>query len=178
MLQQWGSRGPMHGQSNNYLRSPVPSGHWACYLWKQHADGYRIFVAQKFILGVIPVYRAVYGWMTSDWRPSVFPSWQNRETANIGLVSSVGRAPARQSGGRRFKSRSRNFVFVHPTKLSKNVPSQSPLWFITWYRYYYAIYPALLPPANDCWRCSARTCINCIIRQQRRTIPALSPTLV
>ena len=40
--------------------------------------------------------------------------WQNRETANIGLVSSVGRAPARQSGGHRFKTRSSKFVFVHP----------------------------------------------------------------
>ena len=37
---------------------------------------------------------------------------KNRETANIGLVSSVGRAPTRQSGGRRFKSRSCKFVFV------------------------------------------------------------------
>ena len=35
--------------------------------------------------------------------------WQNRETANVGLDSSVGRAPARQSGGRRFKSRSSQF---------------------------------------------------------------------
>ena len=35
--------------------------------------------------------------------------WQNRETANVGLDSSVGRAPARQSGGRRFKSRSSHF---------------------------------------------------------------------
>ena len=40
--------------------------------------------------------------------------WQNRETANVGLNSSVGRAPARQSGGRWFKSRSGNFFFVHP----------------------------------------------------------------
>ena len=40
--------------------------------------------------------------------------WQNRETANIGLVSLVGRAPARQSGGRRFKSRSSQYFFVHP----------------------------------------------------------------
>ena len=40
--------------------------------------------------------------------------WQNRETANVGLDSSVGRAPARQSGGRRFKSRCSNFFFVHP----------------------------------------------------------------
>ena len=32
----------------------------------------------------------------------------------IGLDSSVGRAPARQSGGRRFKSRSSKFFFVHP----------------------------------------------------------------
>ena len=35
--------------------------------------------------------------------------WQNRETANVGLDSSVGRAPARQYGGRRFKSRSSQF---------------------------------------------------------------------
>ena len=41
----------------------------------------------------------------------------NRETANIGLVSSVGRAPARQSGGRRFKSCSGQFFFVHPKLL-------------------------------------------------------------
>ena len=40
--------------------------------------------------------------------------WQNRETANTGLVSSVGRAPAHQSGGRRFKSSSSKFFFVHP----------------------------------------------------------------
>ena len=40
--------------------------------------------------------------------------WQNSETANIGLVSSVGRAPARQSGGCRFKSCSRKFFFAHP----------------------------------------------------------------
>ena len=43
--------------------------------------------------------------------------WQNRETANIGLVSSVGRAPARQSGGRRFKSRFSKFFFVHPKNI-------------------------------------------------------------
>ena len=61
--------------------------------------------------------------------------WQNRETANIGLVSSVGREPARQSGGRRFKSRSSQFFFVHPNKnYLKYVPSQFPLWFITWYQ--------------------------------------------
>ena len=53
------------------------------------------------------------GFMTSDWRPEQ-RYWQNRETANVGLDSSVGRAPARQSGGRRFKSRSSQFFFVHP----------------------------------------------------------------
>ena len=31
-----------------------------------------------------------------------------------GRVGSVGRAPARQSGGRRVKSRSSQFFFVHP----------------------------------------------------------------
>ena len=40
------------------------------------------------------------------------------ETANVGLDSSVGLAPTRQSGGRRFKSRSRKFVYVYLT-LSK-----------------------------------------------------------
>ena len=37
---------------------------------------------------------------------------QNRKTANVWLVSSVGRA--HQSGGRRLKSRSRQIFFVHP----------------------------------------------------------------
>ena len=36
--------------------------------------------------------------------------WQNRETAKVGQDISVGRAPARHSGGRRFKSRSSQFV--------------------------------------------------------------------
>ena len=36
------------------------------------------------------------------------------ETANVGLVSSVGRALARQSVGRRFKSHSSKFFPVHP----------------------------------------------------------------
>ena len=57
--------------------------------------------------------------------------WQNRETANVGLDSSVGRAPARQSGGRRFKSRSSQFSLFIQIYL-KSVPSQFPLWFITW----------------------------------------------
>ena len=58
--------------------------------------------------------------MTSDWRPRPPPPHPpNKDidkigTPPIGLVSSVGRAPARQSGGRRFKSRSIKFVFVHP----------------------------------------------------------------
>ena len=51
--------------------------------------------------------------------------WQNRETANIGLVSSVGRAPARQSGGHRFKSHSHQFVFVHQKKFLKCTQSVS-----------------------------------------------------
>ena len=55
--------------------------------------------------------------MTSDWRTPNKRYWQNMETANIGLVSSVSRAPARQSGGRRFKSRSSQFFFVYPELL-------------------------------------------------------------
>ena len=47
-------------------------------------------------LGVIPGYTAVNGCicMASDWHPEQ-RYWQNRETTNIGLDSSVGRAPAR-----------------------------------------------------------------------------------
>ena len=72
-------------------------------------------------------------WFNDFWLgPPEQRYWQNRETVNIGLVSSVGRAPARQSGGRRFESRSSHFcLFIQ--NLSKNVPSQFPLWFITWY---------------------------------------------
>ena len=46
------------------------------------------------------------------------------ETANIGLDSSAGRAPARQSGGHRFKSRSSKFFFVHPNLLKKSLRFQ------------------------------------------------------
>ena len=63
-------------------------------------------------------------WLAQPPPPPQQRYWQNRETANIGLVSSVGRAPARQSGGRRFKSCFLKFVF-------ENVPCLSPLWFIT-----------------------------------------------
>ena len=47
--------------------------------------------------------------------------WQNRETANIGLDSSVGRAPARQSGGHRFKSRSGQFSLFIQIYLKKKL---------------------------------------------------------
>ena len=44
-----------------------------------------------------------------------FVDWQNRGDLQYrAIVSSVVRAPARQSGGRRFKSCSSKFVFVHP----------------------------------------------------------------
>ena len=59
--------------------------------------------------------------MTSDWHPPEQRYWQNRETANIGLGSSVGREPARQSGGRRFKSRSSQIFFVHPKFIFSNL---------------------------------------------------------
>ena len=83
-------------------------------------------------LGVIPAKRVVYmvSWLQTgrlaDWQtggrmgaappppPPPNKDKQNRETANIGLVSSVGRVLAHQSGGRRFKYRSSQFVFVHP----------------------------------------------------------------
>ena len=48
------------------------------------------------------------------------------------MYMNFGRAPARQSGGRRFKSRSSQFSLFIQIYL-KSVPSQFPLWFITWY---------------------------------------------
>ena len=54
-------------------------------------------------------------WFHDFWlAPPEQRYWQNRETANVGQDSSVRRAPAHQSGGRRFKSRPSKFVFVHP----------------------------------------------------------------
>ena len=64
--------------------------------------------------------------VSAEWRVQINKSCVclrfvllNRETANIGLVSSVGRARVRQSGGRSFKSCSRKFVFVHPKFIKK-----------------------------------------------------------
>ena len=70
----------------------------------------------------------IHGTVTSLILPYMFrcPPEQNRETANIGLVSSIGRAPARQSGGRRFKSCSSQFFFVH-SKLIWNRTQSYPL---------------------------------------------------
>ena len=52
--------------------------------------------------------------------------WQNRETTNTGIVSSVGRAPARQSRGHRFKSCSSKLFFVHPKFIQKIYPVSFP----------------------------------------------------
>ena len=49
---------------------------------------------------------------------------------NIGLVSSVGRAPACQFGGHRFKSRSSKFFFVHPKFIFKIIFQTSKRCFI------------------------------------------------
>ena len=68
-------------------------------------------------------------WFHDFWLPPPPPPeqryWQNRETANIGRVSSVGRAPAHQSGGRRFKSRSSKFSFFHSKFIKKFTQSVS-----------------------------------------------------
>ena len=91
---------------------------------------------------------------------------QNRESANVGQDSSVGRAPARQSGGRRLKSRSRKCFLVHPN-LSKNVFSQSVFLVV-----YYMIKTKLLkltvslwPPMTVVirwWNCPLYQPINCV----------------
>ena len=83
--------------------------------------------------GVIYSWRLVYGLTTSEWRPPEQRYWRNRETANIGLVSSVGRAPARQSRGRRFKSRS---SFYCSSKMYlKCTQSVSPVLYYMIYLY-------------------------------------------
>ena len=66
--------------------------------------------------------------------------WQNRETANVGLESSVGRAPARQSGVRRFKSRSSQFFFVHPNLSKKLYPVSFPCGLLHDIFYYYLVF--------------------------------------
>ena len=69
-------------------------------------------VSAYFILSRILSWITI--WFHDFWlAPPEQRYWQNRKTASIGLVSSVGKAPARQSGGRRFKSHSSKFVFVH-----------------------------------------------------------------
>ena len=68
--------------------------------------------------------------VTWAWSPAK-GYWQSRETANIGRVSTVGKAPARQSGGRRFKSRSSKFFFVHPIQR---------LFYLRSYTYYHCIW--------------------------------------
>ena len=69
-------------------------------------------------------------WFHDFWLAPQQRYWQNRETANVGIDSSVGRAPARQSGGRRFKSHSSKFVFVHPN-LSTNENIYETGWVYT-----------------------------------------------
>ena len=77
-----------------------------------------------------------------EGRPHLFPIvkelcikfWQNRETANVGLDSSVGRAPTRQSGGRRFKSRSSQFslfIQIYQVLSSYNV-TEVDGFYICW----------------------------------------------
>ena len=73
---------------------------------------YKIFIIRALFL---PPW-----WFHDFWlAPPEQRYWQNRQTANVGLDSSVGnangRAPARQCGGRRFKFRSSQFFFVHLT---------------------------------------------------------------
>ena len=66
----------------------------------------------------------MYGFMTSDWCPRT-RILTNGETANVGLDSSVGRALACQSGGRRFKALVNFSLFIKI--YLKSVPSQFPL---------------------------------------------------
>ncbi len=67
-------------------------------IWKEKPHPWRWSLGYQFPgsivnLGVIPGYTAVTSWMASDWHPGT-KILTNRETANIGLGSSVGRAPA------------------------------------------------------------------------------------
>ena len=74
--------------------------------------------------------------MTSDWRHPNKDIDKIGKAQNVGLVSSVGRALARESGGRRFKSRSSKFLFVYP-KLKKynsevNMNTELCIMFFGW----------------------------------------------
>ena len=66
--------------------------------------------------------KVMVSWFHDFWlAPPEQRYLQNRETTNIGLVSSAGRASARQSESRRFKSRLSKFVFVHPKFIMRKV---------------------------------------------------------
>ena len=70
--------------------------------------------------------------------------WQNRETANVGLDSSVGRAPARQSGGRRFKSRSSQFsLFI---QIYLQICTQSVSLVVYYMIFIKKLYPFMVHP--------------------------------
>ena len=69
---------------------------------------------------------------------------QRKLTANVGLDSSVGRAPARQSGGRRFKSRSSQFsLFIQ--NLSK-ICTQSVSLVVYYMTFIKKSYPFMVHP--------------------------------
>ncbi len=72
-------------------------------------------------LSVIPGYTAVTGW--------------NRETTNIELVSSVGRAPARYSRGHRFKTRPCQFFFIQPKMIKHVIIRMAGRWWDWWYQH-------------------------------------------
>ena len=92
-----------------------------CLLCTKHFNHVPFFSPSHIPLLPLPMYlgrdpwRKGSIWLNDFWlAPPEERYWQNRETTNIGLVTSVGRAPARQSGGCRFKSHSSKFFFVHP----------------------------------------------------------------
>ena len=98
---------------------------WYVYVRLYGRDVIRIvFTVENQTYDVTFVYAHVYAHVYVPFSNGL--RWQNRETANIGLVSSVGRATARQSGGRRFKSRSSKCFFVHP-KLNIR------FWYLIWF---------------------------------------------
>ena len=88
--------------------------------------------------------------------------WQHQETANVGLDSSVGRAPARRAPARRAPVAGSSPALVNflcSSEFIINVPSQFPLVFIAWYFYFYFFLP------SDWYRGRHNNCAD--VRQMR-----------
>ena len=83
-------------------------------------------------------------WLNDFWlAPPEQRYWQNRETANIGLVSSVGRAPARQSAGS-------NPALVNVSLFIPNLSKMYPVSFPCGLLHGFYIFDFMYAPGDEC----------------------------